>query len=125
MEKLYISPEKTTPEINFDPKMGILSVSGESYPENSAAFYAPVFDWLYNYLSTKPEFEFYFKMVYFNTSSSKAILDIIDILEKYHENNGKVKLIWYHDEDDEDIMESGEEFTEKLNMPCEIRMKKE
>lgn len=59
-------------------------------------------------------------MVYFNTSSSKAILDIIDILEKHHKQGGNIKLFWYYEEDDEDIQESGEEFVEGLTLPNEI-----
>ena len=120
MDKFIIRATKTTPALNFDPAIGVLTISGESYPENSADFYAPVFAWLNKYIESKGSFVFHFKMVYFNTSSSKAILDIIDLLENYYKNNGQVELIWHYEEDDEDIMESGMEFTENLKMPSKI-----
>ncbi|MBX3044794.1 MAG: DUF1987 domain-containing protein [Candidatus Kapabacteria bacterium] len=120
MENLYISPDKTTPEVDFNSVTNILKISGESFPENSSGFYDPVFKWLREYTAGKPSFTFEFKMVYFNTSSSKAILDLITILEEYHNSGGNVKLIWHYEEDDDDIMESGQEFTEKLNLHCEL-----
>lgn len=120
MDKFIIRATKTTPSVNFDPEIGVLTISGESYPENSADFYAPVFSWLNKYVEAKSSFVFHFKMVYFNTSSSKAILDIIDLLENYYQKNGPVELIWHYEEDDEDIMESGMEFTENLKMPSKI-----
>lgn len=120
MQNLYISPSKTTPEINFDAEKNILTVSGESFPENSANFYEPVFKWLNEYLSKEPEFTFIFKLVYFNTSSSKAILDLMYILENYFKAKSKGNLVWFYDEDDEDIYDSGLEFTENLSIPTKL-----
>ncbi len=55
-------------------------------------------------------------MIYFNTSSSKAILDILDLIEKYHKSGGNITVNWYYESDDEDIQESGEEFSEGLTV---------
>jgi hypothetical protein len=120
MDNLFIAGTKTTPTVNFDFNNGILLISGESYPENSAAFYNPVFEWLNKYIACNKQIYFNFKLVYFNTSSSKAVMDIIDLLENYHNSGGKVELSWHYEENDEDIMDSGTEFTENLKMSCKL-----
>lgn len=51
MENLYIPATNETPEINFNFSEHKLHMSGESYPENAMAFYAPVRASLQNYLS--------------------------------------------------------------------------
>ena len=121
MDKFISEKTKTTPQINFNPDVNQLEISGESYPENSAEFYKPVLSWIKDYLKTEPDFNFNFKMIYFNTSSSKAIFDILDILEKHFKKSGKGKINWFYESDDEDIMESGEEFAEGLTIPFEIK----
>lgn len=123
MTSLVIEGTKTKPYVNFDADSGKLLIGGESYPENAIEFYKGIQEWLKSYLSEnkEKEIEFNFKMVYFNTSSSKAILDILDVLDRHHENGGNIKVVWQYEEDDEDIQESGEEFADGLSLPYEIK----
>jgi hypothetical protein len=118
MNKLHVIGSKSQPTVDFDPASNILTISGESFPENSLDFYKPVIEWLQEYLTGKPEFLFTFKLIYFNTSTSKVILDILDILEEYYVSGGKVTLEWHYQVDDEDIEDTGLEFTEGLSLPC-------
>jgi hypothetical protein len=121
LKDLIIEASKTTPAVKFNADSGILEISGESYPENASKFYEPILDWLTKFIGEKEgEIIFNFRMIYFNTSSSKAIFDIIELLENSFNDGKDVKLNWYFEEDDEDIEESGEEFTEDLNMPCKL-----
>ena len=77
MDKINIKKTKVSPEINLDPDSGIAEIVGESYPENSVSFYQPLMDWLDNAIGDKINLEFNFKLDYFNTSSSKCIIDKI------------------------------------------------
>jgi len=122
MENLIIEGTKTKPYVKFLAEEGVLEIGGESYPENALEFYEIVEKWLNSYLPDcgDKEVVFNFRMVYFNTSSSKAILDILDILEKRFKKGGNIKVYWYYEEDDEDIEESGEEFADGLSIPYEI-----
>lgn len=121
MENLEIKGTKTTPEIFFNSSSGKLSISGESYPENATEFFKPIFQWLDEYFKNPhAETVFNFKMLYFNTSSSKAILDILDVLDEQYEKGIKISLNWYYETDDEDIQETGEEFTEGLSLPYKL-----
>ncbi len=121
MENLIIEGSKTKANINFNSSTGILEIGGESYPENALEFFRPVYDWLEKYFNFyNSEITFNFKMIYFNTSSSKAILDILDLIESHHKNNGKITVNWFYESDDEDIQESGEEFAEGLSVTYNI-----
>ncbi len=122
MDNLLLKGTKTTPEISFDAKKGVLEISGESYPENALEFFRPVFDWLRNFTNSYyGSIVLNFRMIYFNTSSSKAILDILDLVDDlYKSKNRDITVNWYYQEDDEDIQESGEEFAEGLSLPYNL-----
>jgi hypothetical protein len=121
MKILKIEKKKGTPEVILDNESSIFEIKGESYPENSAAFYNPIIKWISEYckdISIKLTFNI--NLTYFNTSSSKALLDIFDILEDFHNNNGEITINWYYFKDDESTKENGEEFAEDLTLPFNI-----
>lgn len=114
-----ISLEKTedTPGVLLDKKNGIFEVSGRSLPEDAAEFYQPILDWLEAYTQdSNPETQFVFKMEYFNTASSKLLLDVLSKLEDIE----NVSVTWYFDEEDEDMQEAGEEFSELVEIPFDL-----
>jgi hypothetical protein len=105
----------------FDPDNDIFEISGRSLPEDVITFYQPVIDWLDDYkLVPNNNTEFVFKYIYFNTATSKLIQDILLRLEQIQETGNKVKVIWYYEEDDEDMYDLGEEFKENVDIPFEI-----
>ena len=58
-------------------------LKGRSIPENSIELYKPLNEWLDQYASApKPATVVDMKLEYFNTSSSKCILDFFKKLEK-------------------------------------------
>lgn len=121
MNSLYQSKTPRTPEITLDPKQGIFEIEGRSIPENSVEFYQPLMKWMDAYrqepnLQTK----FVVKLEYFNTSSSKCLIDILRKLEKIYTDGKDVVLEWHYDEDDDDMRESGEDFKEILKLPISM-----
>ncbi|MGJ4789075.1 DUF1987 domain-containing protein [Leptospira koniambonensis] len=121
MESLHIQQTKTSPEIILESDKGLAEIIGESYPENAMAFYKPVFDWLSAIQTANKQIQFRFQMDYFNTSSSKVIMDILDNLQKYHDKGGKVEVEWLYKEDDEDMQETGEEFSSDLSLTFKMK----
>ena len=94
--------------------------SGRSLPEDVAAFYAPVLSWLGEYAgSPNAKTVFSFKLVYFNTASSKLLLDILMKLEEISEAGHEVLVKWYYPDDDEDMEEAGKEYAEIVGIPFE------
>jgi len=116
MEKLVIEATKYTPEVNFDCEKHLLEIKGKSYPENTSVFYKPVFEWLEKYLQQAGDEEISVNMelIYFNSSSSKILMDFCDVLDAAAGNGKTITVNWIYEQDDEDALEFGEEFQEEL-----------
>jgi hypothetical protein len=118
MEIINLEGTEESPKILLDKDNSIFEISGRSLPEDAAEFYHPIIDWLTRYgQSPNPETVVIFKLEYFNTASSKLILDI---LSKIEEIKGS-KIAWYYHEDDEDMHEAGTEFSELVDVPFEFK----
>ena len=122
MDKLIIEPGIKTPHITFDAANGSLEIKGKSIPENSIEFYKPVYDWLAAYTAQpKDQTLLTVQLEYFNTSSSKCLLDLFRKLENIHTSGkGKVNVKWLYEEDDEDIMEAGDDYQTIVKLPFSI-----
>ena len=122
MEKFTIEQGVKTPYINLSPEDGVVELKGKSIPENSVEFYRPVYAWLDEYaLKPKNKTHIIIQLEYFNTSSSKCLLDIFRKLEPIHKNgSSEVSVTWYYEEDDEDMMEAGEDYKTIVKLPFVI-----
>jgi hypothetical protein len=120
METIKIAGTEDTPKVILDPENNAFEISGRSLPEDVASFYNPVLNWLEEYIENpKDKTEFNFKLVYFNTASSKLLLDILMKLESLHEKGNEVLVKWHYPEDDEDMEEAGEEYSDIVDVPFE------
>ncbi len=122
METLRIEGSSKTPDVNFDPEKGVVEIKGRSIPENSIEFYKPLIDWLNEY-SEKPQTstEVNIQLEYFNTSSSKCILDLFKKMEQINEaDNSNIKINWYYESDDEDMLEAGEDYDAIIKIPFKM-----
>jgi SiaC family regulatory phosphoprotein len=121
MEKFHLDGSPKTPTIDFDGDTGVLELRGRSIPENSVEFYGPLNDWLEKYEpSAKDNTTVDMKLEYFNTSSSKCILDFFKRLEKMNGNATKVHVNWYFETEDEDMAEAGEDYQAIVELPFSI-----
>ncbi|NBC83101.1 MAG: DUF1987 domain-containing protein [Bacteroidetes bacterium] len=120
MEAIKIQGTEDTPKIILDADNDFFEISGRSLPEDVTSFYEPVINWLDEYAeSPKDKTVFNFKLVYFNTASSKLLLDILMKLEEIHENGNDVLIRWHYPEEDEDMQEAGEEYADIVDVPFE------
>lgn len=119
MNNINIEGSSKTPTVNFDSESGKLLLKGRSIPENSVEFYGPLFDWIEQY-SKAPQSETSvdIQLEYFNTSSSKCILDLFKKLEEV--SNSNVAINWYYEEDDEDMLEAGVDYDAIINIPFKM-----
>lgn len=121
MQNLDIEKTNYTPGITFDIKTGKFQIEGRSMPENTVEFFNPVFSVLKRYINeVKKDITVNFKLVYFNSGSSKRILELLRILDDYRKIGGKALVNWYYEEDDEDQLEEGEEFSEYVEIDFEF-----
>ena len=111
MENLYIAPTPSSPQVDFRFDTRTLSLRGESYPENAAAFYGEVIAQLKRYLAEQDgrSIAVHIALAYFNSSSTKMLFSMFDALDQAAQAGNTVKMNWYHDEEDDTILEFGEE----------------
>ncbi|MDY6802013.1 MAG: DUF1987 domain-containing protein [Bacteroidota bacterium] len=110
------------PEVNFDADTGICEISGESYMEETYKFYLPLVNWIKEYIkNTNNKIELIIKLIYLNTSSTKCILDMLEVLKEYKDKGGDVKVIWYYDTEDPDMVDEVEDFEVESGIKIELR----
>ncbi|MCW3086068.1 MAG: hypothetical protein JWP12_3434 [Bacteroidetes bacterium] len=121
METISIEGTPKTPTITFNTGSGFLEIKGRSIPENSIEFYKPLVDWLEKYAAKpQPTTNVNIQLEYFNTSSSKCILDVFKKLEAINKGGSKVTINWHYEEDDEDMLEAGEDYQAIINVPFKM-----
>ena len=121
MEPILIEGTPKTPSVKFDSEKGVIEIKGRSIPENSIEFYKPLVDWLEYYAKSPLKKTLVnVQLEYFNTSSSKCILDVFKKLEAIHKANHDVVINWFYEEDDEDMLEAGEDYESIIRVPFKM-----
>jgi hypothetical protein len=109
------------PEVNFNSETGVCELIGESYMEEAYKFYTPLLKWLKKYtLELNKAVTLNLKLTYFNTNSSRLLLDLLDILKKSQEAGNEVEINWYYEEDDPDVKDEVEDF--EIETGLQIKM---
>jgi hypothetical protein len=132
MEEIKIEATEKSPRVYFDPENRKFELEGNSRPENVREFFYPIIDKLREYFediinngvddNQNNPVKFVFQLEYFNSSSAKFISDILILIGNYHKKGMPVKIYWYFDEGDEDMMEVGEDFSEMIDIPFQMIM---
>ncbi len=118
IKPLRIQSTNESLEINLDKEMGRFEFYGKSLPENPNEFFEPVLNWFKEYVKEpNKETILIFKMEYFNTASSKRILDILSICYEIHQKKLSIIANWYYRYNDDDMKETGESFSEIVHIP--------
>ena len=117
MENIFIAGTPKTPTVLFDSEARTLSLSGRSIPENSIDFYSSLITWTDDLCSSEGVVEVNINLEYFNTSSSKCLMDLLKRIES---SNVVAHVNWYYEEDDEDMLEAGEDYDAIINLPFKL-----
>ncbi|MBQ3688551.1 MAG: DUF1987 domain-containing protein [Bacteroidales bacterium] len=120
MSVINIKGSDDTPTVVLDKENNIFKISGRSLPEDVVAFYNPILDWLTEYASDPlDKTVFDFQLEYFNTASSKLLLDVLLKLEDINSDGHDVLVRWHYPDDDEDMLDAGAEYAEIVDVPFE------
>lgn len=118
MHELNIPATDDTPAVRFDVIHGIFEISGKSMPEDVAKFYNPIIRWLESTVNIKlTQLEVHFRFKYFNTSSSKMILELLKRIQLIKNSGKEVVINWYYLKIDEDMLEEGRNFSDMVDVP--------
>jgi SiaC family regulatory phosphoprotein len=108
----------STPQVSFEPVGRKMEISGDSYPENSFQFYAPITRWIKEKLAEEAGgLHLDINVSYMNSSSTKCMLDLLDLLEDAHGRGGDVKITWRYDKENPRSLDLAEEFREEVTLP--------
>jgi len=119
MDNLIILPQKDLPYfpgVNFNFTTGVCVLSDESYMEESYSFYKPLMDWIMEYFTHKNTMDFNFKFTYFNTSTSKMIIELLELLEQKRAEGNTIKINWHLPVDDPDMLVEVEDFEQDVQI---------
>ena len=121
MANINLEGTAKTPVVSFNDTTGLLELKGRSIPENSIEFYKPLIEWVDKYArDPKPSTTLHVQLEYFNTSSSKCILDLFKKLEGVRSSGNEVTVLWHYELDDEDMLEAGEDYQAIINIPFKM-----
>lgn len=122
MNDLHLLASKSTPSIDTDFLHGCLNMHGDSYPENSFEFFTEIIQWVEDFLKqqTIRPLQLNLGLVYMNTSSVRAMMDIFDLLESAHAEGRPVRVEWRYDPQNTRVSELAEEFREDYTFPFDI-----
>jgi hypothetical protein len=127
MNKFYLEETEFTPEISFDIDARKFNFKGVSRPEDVFKFYHPAIDWLkeleqniYSHSDAKyniPTINIEFHLTYFNSASSKMLLQILESFKRIQDEGIEIKIDWYYDENDEQMFDDGTDLSESVGIP--------
>lgn len=126
MQRYQLAGTKSSPTVDFNPVEGLLSLSGQSYPENPFQFFEPLMAWTDSYLSeltAEDEAVIEIQLSYMNTSSTKCLMMLLDKFEYAHAQGRRVSVRWICSPDNESEFECAEEMKEDLTLPFEIMIR--
>ena len=104
-----INIEKTnkSPQVFISEEDGVAIFKGRSIHSDGFDFYDPIIKWFEKYSKTTIKVDFAFDHI--NTITNKCILQILLILHKKSKSGLEYNVAWFYDEDDDDMLETGEE----------------
>lgn len=121
MEKYTAAAKDVTPEIQMDAVSGYMQITGTSIPENSEEIYRPVLNWLKLYRQNPAQKTLMdIRLDYFNTSSSKFLLEILRILKEISDTGKEISIRWFYYAEDPDMLESGQDFMDIVDLKMEM-----
>jgi hypothetical protein len=127
MEPFELGATDRTPSVILKPAQGLFALAGCSIPENADRFYTPLHALLDNYgASPATNTTVRVALSYFNSSSSKYLLDLFRHLEDLHAaGTTRVTLEWHFNRGDLDMQEAGQDYRSLLEFPVRLVENKE
>lgn len=117
----------TTPHLNSDnleillnTDEHLLQLSNRSVSSDPQLIFNPLIDILNVYFDSNDTLTCKLKLEYFNSSSARSLLILLQRLATQHKKGCKISVMWYHEEEDDDSREFAEDLQDIIEMPVEI-----
>ncbi|MGL4597780.1 MAG: DUF1987 domain-containing protein [Bacteroidia bacterium] len=122
METLIIKETRTTPEIAFEPAKKTYSIRGRSIPADANSFFHPLDHWVDKYAeqASNSGMAVDINLEHLNTGSVRSLLMILAKLLRHKSAGNNIQINWHHEEQDEDLVDKGEEMSLILEHPFQF-----
>jgi len=120
ISELIIQERKNSPKVILDPAANKFHISGRSFPENAKKFYEPIIDWFDELGKDGVTINVEFEMYYVSSSSIITILELIKKLDEMNSSNCTVGITWLYDDEDDDIIKIGEDYSKIAKLPITL-----
>jgi len=123
---MYIIETNETPLIIIEESYGFILFKGKSITVNTIGLYEPIMKYLKIFINKRPlDTKMIIDLEYFNTSSSKYLLEIFKILKHLNKKGFSLRIDWYYDEEDESMFDAGQDYSDILSdIPFNLIIKK-
>ncbi len=116
MELVSLESTRKTPNVLLDPS-GRIRIGGRSIPEDASKFYDNILNWVLDYCHTPSDSTVVdIELEYFNSGSAKFVMQILRELSELLVEGRDLKVNWYYEEGDDDILERGEYYSSILDL---------
>jgi len=123
MKRLELKETNNTPNVLFDTEKNIFVIDGKSFPEDSKEFYRPIIDYFDVLKNEKlQELVLSINLFYLSSSSIISVKQVLLKLVELNDKGVKVKVVWSHDDDDDDIKKTGEDYQKITKLPFEFKV---
>jgi hypothetical protein len=109
--------QKDLPDITF-MRPSLIKIEGRSYNVNPRPIFDKLIKEIHEFKDQTHSLEVIIDLDTFNTPSAKKLLEVFQCLEGMD-----AKIIWITEEDDEDMLEAGEDFESMIKLPFVFRTK--
>ncbi len=117
MININIKASQNTPYVKIDPDEGVVVIKGNSSPENALKFYKPIIRMIQDlYLNASEPIVINLAFKYFNTASSKCLFDLFRILKNADGPERKAVINWSYEKNSDEMRETGEDYSDLLDM---------
>lgn len=116
MDHFVVEATNRTPAIKLDVTACTLGIEGESYPEDVRSFYSVLSENLATFIGSKPDgLTVNIKLTYFNSSSARMLMELLDQLDDAAGSGIAINVNWYCDPDDDITREFAEDIASEVN----------
>lgn len=120
MSRLFIPGTNSTAEVDFNRESGMMSLTGVSIPENADLFFKPLHEWTDTLVGNySGNLTLSICLTYFNTTTVRHLLPFMQRLIQNFRNS--LVVVWKYEEDDEELLERGEELSDVLQFKFEYQ----
>ena len=119
MKDLKIMP--TSKSLGIKCKSGYIELTGCSILNNPNVFFKPLRNWISDYLKNPNKVNVVnIKIEYLDSASTKQIFEILKSIENLNGEETSIKIDWYYDINDPEILEIGEILAGRVRIPFEF-----